>query len=70
MPDWPRGQEFGLGLELLASAWSFWPRLTSLHCRLTILGELGHRKAPALSTELQLCCVVCVKLSSVKETGE
>jgi len=32
------------------------------------IGELGHRKAS--STELLLCCVVCVKLSSVGDTGE
>ena len=37
------------------------------HCRLTIL-SWGTGKPP--STELLLCCVVCVKLSSVGETGE
>ena len=35
---------------------------------ITILEELGHRKSS--STELLLCCVVCVKLSSVGEFGE
>ena len=44
------------------------PKAAKTHSCLTILGCWGTGSPP--STELLLCCVVCVKQSSVGETGE